>query len=91
MDELADLDPLTQKKKNIGRVVFFFHKVLHCLNVNNSQKYYEYTCMEKQTAFQSSDVIWEGYAVAQLVEALCYKPEGRGFDSQRCHWNFSST
>jgi len=21
-----------------------------------------------------------GYAVAQLVEALCYKPEGRGFD-----------
>jgi hypothetical protein len=24
----------------------------------------------------------EGYAVAQLVEALCYKPEGRGFDSR---------
>ena len=24
-----------------------------------------------------------GYAVAQLVEALHYKPEGRGFDS-RC-------
>jgi hypothetical protein len=23
-----------------------------------------------------------GYAVAQLVEALCYKPEGRGFDSR---------
>jgi hypothetical protein len=23
--------------------------------------------------------------VAQLVEALCYKPEGRGFDSQWCH------
>jgi len=22
-----------------------------------------------------------GYAVAQLVEALCCKPEGRGFDS----------
>jgi hypothetical protein len=22
-----------------------------------------------------------GYAVAQLVEALCYKPEGHGFDS----------
>jgi hypothetical protein len=30
------------------------------------------------------------YAVAQLVEALRYKPEGRGFDS-RCHWNFSLT
>jgi hypothetical protein len=23
-----------------------------------------------------------GYAVAQMVEALRYKPEGRGFDSQ---------
>jgi hypothetical protein len=28
-------------------------------------------------------------AVAQLVEALRYKPEGNGFDSLRCHWNFS--
>ena len=25
-------------------------------------------------------------AVAQLVGALCYKPEGRGFDSRWCHW-----
>jgi len=25
------------------------------------------------------------YAVAQLVEALRYKPEGRGFDSQWCN------
>jgi hypothetical protein len=32
-----------------------------------------------------------GHAVAQLVEALCYKPEGRGLDSQWCHWNFSLT
>jgi hypothetical protein len=27
--------------------------------------------------------------VAQLVEALRYKPEGRGFDSRLLHWNFS--
>ena len=26
-----------------------------------------------------------GHAVAQLVEALRYKPEGRGFDSRWCH------
>jgi hypothetical protein len=32
-----------------------------------------------------------GHAVAQLVEALCYKPEGRGFDFRWCHWNFSLT
>ena len=31
-----------------------------------------------------------GYAVTQLVEALRYKSEGRGFDSRCCHWNFSS-
>jgi hypothetical protein len=27
--------------------------------------------------------------VAQLVEALHYKPEGRGFGSPWCHFNFS--
>jgi hypothetical protein len=32
-----------------------------------------------------------GHAIAQLVEALRYKSEGRGFDSQWCHWNFSLT
>jgi predicted RNA methylase len=26
-----------------------------------------------------------------VVEALRYKPEGRGFDSRWCHWNFSLT
>ena len=29
-----------------------------------------------------------GHAVAQLVEALRYKSECRGFDSLWCHWNF---
>jgi hypothetical protein len=29
--------------------------------------------------------------VAQLVEALRYKPESRGFDSQWYHYNFSLT
>ena len=31
------------------------------------------------------------YAVAHMVEALRNKPEGRGFDSRWCHWNFSLT
>jgi hypothetical protein len=30
-----------------------------------------------------------GPAGAQLVEALHYKAEGRGFDSRWRHWNFS--
>jgi hypothetical protein len=29
--------------------------------------------------------------VAQLVEALRYKPEGHGFDPQWFQWNFSLT
>ena len=29
--------------------------------------------------------------MTQLVEALRYNPEGRGFSSRRCHWKFSST
>ena len=36
-------------------------------------------------------MLCSGHAVAQLVEALCYKSEGRGFDSRWCHWNFSLT
>jgi hypothetical protein len=34
---------------------------------------------------------WGTLLVAQLVEARRYKPEGRGFDSRWCHWNFSLT
>jgi hypothetical protein len=30
-----------------------------------------------------------GHAVEQVVEALRYKPEGRGFDSRRDDSNFS--
>jgi hypothetical protein len=32
-----------------------------------------------------------GHAVALLVEALCYKSEGRGIDSQWGHWNIQVT
>jgi 2-keto-3-deoxy-L-rhamnonate aldolase RhmA len=35
--------------------------------------------------------ITTAHAVAQLVEAMRYKPEGRGFDARWCHWNFSLT
>jgi hypothetical protein len=34
-------------------------------------------------------LVSSGHVVAQLVEALRYKPEGCGFDSGWCHWNFS--
>jgi hypothetical protein len=38
-----------------------------------------------------SYILHRGYTVAQLVEALRYKPEGRGFDSRWYHWKFSLT
>jgi hypothetical protein len=40
--------------------------------------------------FRSEYPPWYGAAVAQLVETLRYKPEGHGFDSRCCHWNFRS-
>jgi hypothetical protein len=47
-------------------------------------------CCFKQIAGQAI-LFWGTMPVAQLVEALRYKPEGRGIDSQWCHWNFSLT
>ena len=41
--------------------------------------------------FNLSYTSLEGLAVAQLVEVLRYKSEGRRFDSRWCHWNFSLT
>jgi hypothetical protein len=35
--------------------------------------------------------IWGTLLVAQLVEALRYKPVGRVFDSRLSHWNFLVT
>jgi len=48
--------------------------------------------LKRQAIYIKSNIValW-GHAVAQLVEALLYKSEGRGFDSQWCHWNFSLT
>jgi hypothetical protein len=45
--------------------------------------------MAVQKIINDAHVYVRGHAVAQLVEALGYIPEGRGFDSRWCHWNFS--
>jgi hypothetical protein len=48
---------------------------------------------DQQQHFNFIDVLllWGMLLVAQLVEALRYKPEGRWFDFRWCHWNFSLT
>ena len=33
--------------------------------------------------------MYQGARGVVVVKALCYKPEGRGFDSRWWHWNFS--
>ena len=38
---------------------------------------------------RKSLVLCISFGVAQLVEALRYKPEGRGFESRWCNWNIS--
>jgi len=44
--------------------------------------------MHKETWYSKE---WGTLLVAQLVEALRYKPETRGFDSRWRYWNFSLT
>jgi hypothetical protein len=57
--------------------------------------FHDLTIIYKTTAFilvvLRRPVFDWGHAVAQLVKALRYKPEGRGFDSRWCHCNFSLT
>jgi len=57
----------------------FFHRSIH----RHYYYYYYYY-------YYITWIILE-HTVAQLVEALRYKPNGRGFDSRWCHWNFSLT
>jgi len=40
------------------------------------------------TAVPAIPQIRDTLLVAQLVEALRYKPEGGGFNSRWCHWDF---
>jgi hypothetical protein len=56
-------------------------------NYGRLTSYTNYIWLEFRTDYMSPS----GHAVAQLVEALRYKPEGRGFDSGWCHCNFSLT
>ena len=52
--------------------------------------------LEHKIIYQIHQVLYwsiylRGQAAAQLIEALRYKSEGRGFDSRWCDWNFSLT
>jgi hypothetical protein len=39
----------------------------------------------------TNPLLFNGHAVAQLVDELRYKSKGRTFDSRWCHWYFPLT
>jgi hypothetical protein len=52
-----------------------------------------FTVVFQQNIAKYLSLLWNipGHAVAQLVEALRYKPDGRGLYSRWYHWIFSLT
>jgi len=49
------------------------------------------TSWQGQRKLYPAYLFFRGVRGGAVVEALRYKPEGRGFDSRWCHWNFSLT
>ena len=60
-------------------------------NLYPTKESFTVTEASESSSFWTTYLVFSGTAVAQLVEALRYKSEGRGFDSRWCHWNFSLT
>ena len=74
---------MTQGKNKRRAVVYKAMKIRFPLNAG--------IFLEDKESFVSGIIIniWARGGV--VVKALRYKPAGRGFDSQWCHWNFSVT
>jgi len=56
-----------------------------CLACHSDLLIRELQASFESRVIQKSCMLNKGHAMAQLVEALRYKPEGRGFDSHWCH------
>ena len=66
---------MKQVGKGTHNVSLLTHLLCYCCQICNSD-----FCVPLQRV-----LITLGHTVAQLVEALRYKPEGRGFDPRWCH------
>ena len=74
--------------------VVYFRTYLQLTMLGLSKNDYNYEINQQDATIQVNLLILvscTGHTVAQLVEVLRYKPEGSGFDSLQCHWNFSLT
>jgi len=69
----------------------FYTAIRRTLLCTLSQKSYQFCVACKQHFVKYEKSLFLGHAVAQLVEALRYKLEDRGFDSRLCDWNSSLT
>ena len=59
---------------------------LHVVDPHCPALFFSLVDAHNDTTFCLPVIIIREHAVAQLVEALHYKPEGRGFDSRWCHF-----
>jgi hypothetical protein len=70
---------------NIFYFLTFFVIIFICQQYVRNAHFYRFLRKCKQC------IVKRVHTVAQLVEALRYKSERRGFDSGWCDWNFSLT
>ena len=47
-----------------------------------------FCCVNVHFLIEMYQIHYVGDRVSTVVEVLCYKPEGRWFDSRWCHWKF---
>jgi hypothetical protein len=69
---------------------YYYSEVIEIKNMTYRYKKWNKKKNTAETCAFAGIALTMGHAVVQLVEALRYKPEGRGFDTQRCHWHSPS-
>ena len=99
------LEPVNLENSVECTLSLFYMKIINCLLLSPRLSDYRGLLMWPQTraaeyqrgvTIAGCQIKWEPcisgeHAVGKLNETLYYKPEGRGFDSQWCHRNFSLT
>jgi hypothetical protein len=65
-------------------------------NVDNKFQYKEHICLKEEINVTVKRIcilhfVQLGARGGEVVQAVRYKPEGRGIDARWCHWNFSLT
>ena len=81
------------KLKDVAKIRFKKELSNYAAEIPEQRRSREKTCFlrrNKRSFIHYLDS-FRRHAVAQFVQALRYKPEGRGFDSRWCHWKCALT